>query len=413
MSWSKEALGSFAALYAICLILVTSRLYTIFVVHAGFIWGDVTNHFYVAGMRILEGGNPYDSVFITHPPLMLLLFAAILAIHNEPYAIGLVLMSFYFVIPWLSYRLSAPYLSARFSLLFSWLVTLNPLTIYASVHLIDDDPLIMLGVMTVFYLYPRDRTHASVVGAILGGFKFIPLVVVSILVLCDRELQVSFRIKHLILQACVFGSIMLVGFLLWGSVALTRLIHYCSYVGLDYPSMSLYYSYFTLIGGVEEGVLRILALAIMGSIILAVLLYSNRKGAVLRKRMNSLVLSALLAIYMSNVTNSYLHFIWVLPFLTLEILIIAKNVSCTLPSLGVLVMGISSLNVFGFLTAEWANYTWAYEPDMVIYSHIATLFAFVFLILITLASYLRPQEPSKPLANACKCHTAREPVWSE
>ncbi|MGY5878988.1 MAG: hypothetical protein RTV31_02000 [Candidatus Thorarchaeota archaeon] len=379
MEWQRSV--SFILLYGICIWLLISRINLLFFIDNGVIFGDVTFHYFPAGQTILQGGNPYDSPFITYPPLMLLLFAFLVLIWPQPYTIGFFLMGMYLVIPLLSYYLGRKYMSEGCALLFSWFVTLNPLTIYAFITLIDDDPLIMISLMAICYYYPEHPYRTSLLAGLFGAMKFFPLLAGIVIVLSFRQQSRQFRVKQLMLQISIFGLFMLIGFVMWGPISLTRLIHYQEFIGLGGPAMNPYHVAYRLGFSLDKALLTIIGLAISGTMIVVTILFWMFKSRIGTNSIPQLLIILCFGLYIANTTTSYLYYTWILPFLVIQVVVLIQHQRYSL-------FLVSSVGVFtfGYLAAEWANFTWAMGPEYVVWAHIGSIFVWVFISFLAILS---------------------------
>ncbi|MBD3404998.1 MAG: hypothetical protein GF411_02545 [Candidatus Lokiarchaeota archaeon] len=386
----KYRLVVFLAVYVIITKSIFERFYILFIVDNGVVGGDITYHFFVAGMRILEGESPYISPFITHPPLMLLLFAALLSVHAEAYTIAISFVIIYLSVPYICYITAKKYLSEFYSIIATVIISLNPLTLYSCFDYMDDDPLIMIGLMAVFYLYRENRTHASIIGAIMGGFKFIPLLVVAFLILVDTDIAMREKAKLFLIQISVFGSIMLIGYSLWGIDTLTRLLHYSAFVGIEIPSAHPFNIYYMLVSGASEEILRIISMLMMILIFVTIILYIQIFQPKMKRSINFVYILVLLAIYIGNITNSYMYFIWIVPFISFELIsILQKRFKNWIMQFSIGTVSVVSLFLFGFLLSEWEGYTYGYGEEWRIFGAYATIFAYVVVIIIAMIAFLK------------------------
>lgn len=372
---------SFILLYALYTYLLISRINLIFFIDNGVIFGDVTFHYFPSGQTILQGGNPYDSVYITYPPLMLLLFAFLVLIWPQPYTIGFFLMGTGFVIPILSYRLGRKYLNERFALLFSWFVTLNPLTTYSTITLIDDDPLIMIGLMAICYYFPEHPYRASILAGLFGAMKFIPLLAGIVIVLWYRQKSQLSRVKQLILQIGIFGFFILIGFLLWGPVTLTRLIHYQTFNSPTNPAMNPYYVAYVFGFSLDKTLLSFIALAIGGTMIIVTMVFWFLRSRTNVMSIPQMMIILCFGVYIANTTTSYLYYTWILPFLAIQVVVLLRYQRYSL--FLVFTVGIFT---FGWLVAEWASYTWSYNLEYIVWAYIGSIFVWVFIGLLVILS---------------------------
>ncbi len=383
---SKAKILSFVGLYVICVSLVIWRLYCIIYLDGLFIFGDVTYHYYPAGLAILNGGNPYDSHFINHPPYMLLLFALLVWIFDNPLTIGIFILASFLAVPVLSYHAATSYLSQEKSLLISWLVTLNPATLHAGVFLLDDD-LIVMNMLLVFLIVQNRRPMLGIVlGGLFGGFKYVPYIIAAVVSLIEKRWSFSRKLLGVFVSSLMFLSSILVGYLLWDTNVLERYLNYTNTVGISWPSMSIFYVlnfYFDL--GTNDDI-RILALGISSGMLLLIFIimmrfYSNPN------RMNLIAFSAVIIFtYLSNSTNNYTYYVWITPFLLLFLL---DSDGSSVRSKVIYLIGGVAILLMGYFVAEWANFTWAYGPDMVVYAHYGSVYVFFLLMLFYLGLIAR------------------------
>lgn len=353
-----------------------------FFIDNGVIFGDVTFHYFPAGQVILQGGNPYESVFITYPPLMLLLFAFFVFLWPQPYMIGFFLMSTILVIPLLSYRLGHKYMNERLALLFSWFVTLLPLTAYSAIILIDDDPLIMISLMAICYYYPEHPYRTSLIAGLFGAMKFIPLLAGIAIVLCYKQQSWQFRVKQLILQIGIFGLFMLIGFVMWGSDALTRMIHYQTFNTHRAPAMNPYHVAYVLGFPIDEALLTTTALVIGGTMIMVMILFWSIKSRTGTRSIPQLMIILCLGIYIANTSTSYLYYTWIIPFLMLQVVVLLQHRRY-------LLFLVSTVGIFtcGYLAAEWANFTWAFGSEHIVWAYVGSIAIWVFIGFMTILSF--------------------------
>ncbi len=374
-------LSFFVALYTIVIIWIYLRLDLIYNVDSGVIFGDVTFHYYPAGLRILNGENPYDSPFITHPPLMLLIFAFLAMLWPDPISIGFPLMILILGIPYLSYRLGLKYLTRPYAMLFSWIMTLSPLIKYSFVTLIDDDPLIMIGLMLVCYYYSDRPVHAAIVAGIFGAMKFIPVAVGVIIVLFDRKRTRVDRLRLVLIEGVIFGVFLAIGFILWGPVTLTRLVHYESFNSIAGPAMNPYHVLYKLGIITNSPLIKPVALligALLLVVTLAVYWYRSRTQWT---DLPLLIIITLFSVYIANPMTSYMYYLWIFPFLVLEVvrLLPRRKFFAFVPA-------AVGLHEFSVLVSEWANYTWAYGPSYLVWAYVGSLYVLPFIGFVILLS---------------------------
>jgi hypothetical protein len=386
-SLKRESILGALLLLSICIILVAWRIYYLFIVADGYIFGDVSNHYFPAGQSVLSGENPYDNHFINHPPYMILLFALLVWMYPATYTIGLFILGLYLLVPILSYHASISFLDERRAVIAAWIITLNPMTLYSGLFMLDDDLLIMMMILMIMILYERHPKLAIALAGVFGGFKFVPLVIGLFLVFNDSRQSYQHKVQHTILGLIPFLSSLAVGIYFWGFETLYRITNYVSTVRVGYPSMSFFYLLTKFFDIPDANVFRDLALILTAILVIGLSALRWKCNIAIRSFLPHLILVALVAVYLGNATTNYTYFAWIIPSLSIvSLLYDGKERRLVIPFLIFLTLG------FGYFTSEWANFTWAYESSLIFLADLGTIFVWTVLalyVVIVVQEFLR------------------------